>query len=108
MTDQRKYSVDEIDEMRELLFELQIAKRMKAFSRTRASTGGYSEDRVREQAERELRTYMLAGTSPAEIRSRLDAERDRLRRDQEAAPTDEQWERYYNGAGPEAFTVYSG
>lgn len=55
---QRKYSIDEIDSMRNSISWLQ-------------PSGIYHRGEREDQIERELRTHMLNGTSPEELRKKM-------------------------------------
>lgn len=69
----RQYSIEEIDQMRNAI-------------RWSYGSGSYYEPERQAEVERTLRTYMMAGIDPEEVRKKRDAamERDRLNREEEA------------------------
>lgn len=81
MTEEKKYSVAEIDRMRTLVRHLIDAQSTHAVSRGCAVGQSYRQtDRIREIEER-LRTYMLNGTDPDEIDAAVKAEAERLHKE---------------------------
>jgi hypothetical protein len=79
MSEQRRYSLDEIDRMRDTLRNFH--SRLDVFSGGKF-VGRTYDNTSDEQVERELRTLMLNGTDPAELEARW---KERSARDAEAA-----------------------
>ncbi len=84
----KTYSVQEVDDLREALDELYIAKRMRPVSRTR-SLGYYQKEKA-DQIERELRTHILNGTEISAVRQQVVSLYTALSAAQELLPTDEE------------------
>lgn len=64
MGDQRRYTIDEIDAMREAIGEL---KMLVTSSDKNGKPCSWTGSADQEQIERELRTHMLNGTDPGEL-----------------------------------------
>jgi hypothetical protein len=94
-----KYSVEEIDALRSATKALIEARTMHADRLSGCAKGeAYYPDERANQVERELRTYMINGTTVEEIQARIRQEKERL--DKELDVMKQEWGWYPHPSDP--------